>query len=238
MKASLGDAWTVTRKELAEIFGDPLARRGAVVQGLVIIIGLGILATRAMAPLWLAGSPEAILLFLVLPSVIAGSIAADAFAGERERRTLETLLATPLADGTIVAGKAAAALIAALATAVITLLLAIVTVNVKAHLGGVFLPAPVIWIGVVLGVLASSCMTTAAAIAMSLRTPVARSVQQMTSLLFVVPIMVIGSLGESLGFTFTWSHVFELIVVGLILGLAGLDLAARRFHRDRLFVKR
>lgn len=238
MKAALGDAWTVARKELTEIFGDPLARRGAVVQSLVIIIGLGILTTRAMVPLWLAGSPQAILLFLVLPSVTAGSIAADAFAGERERRTLETLLATPLADGTIVAGKAAAALIAALTTAVITLLLAIVTVNVKAPAGGVFVPVPAIWIGVVLGALAGSCLVTAAAIAMSLRTPVARSVQQMVSLLFVLPIVLLGSLGESLGFAFTWSHVFELIVVGLILGLAGLDFAARRFHRDRLFVKR
>jgi ABC-2 type transport system permease protein len=234
----LRDAWTVTRKELTEIFGDPLARRGAVVQSLVIIIGLGILATRALAPLWLAGSPEAILLFLVLPSVIAGSISADAFAGERERRTLETLLATPLSDRTIVAGKAAAALIAAVTTAVVTLLIAVVTVNVKAHVAGVFVPVPAIWIGVVLGVFASSCMTTAAAIAMSLRIPVARSVQQMASLLFVVPIMLIGSLSESLGFAFTWSHVFELIVVGLILGVAGLDLAARRFHRERLFVKR
>lgn len=234
----LGDAWTVTRKELTEIFGDPLARRGALVQSLMIIIGLGILTTRALAPLWIAGSPQAILLFLVLPSIIAGSIAADAFAGERERRTLETLLATPLSDGAIVFGKACAALIAAVTTSILALLCAVVTVNVKAHVLGVFLPVPEIWAGVVLGTFATSCMTTAAAIAMSLRIPVARSVQQMASLMFVVPLLLIGALSESLGFAFTWSHVFELIVVGLILGIAGLDLAARRFHRDRLFVKR
>ena len=232
------DAWTVTRKELTEIFGDPLARRGALVQSLMLIIGLGILTPRAMMPLWIAGSPQAILLFLVLPSIIAGSISADAFAGERERRTLETLLATPLSDGAIVFGKAGAALIAALATSLVALLCAVVTVNVKAHAASVFVPDVAIWAGVGLGAFATSCMTTAAAIAMSLRIPVARSVQQMASLMFVLPILLVGTLSESLGFTFTWPHVFALIAAGLVLGVGGLAAAARRFHRDRLFVKR
>jgi ABC-2 type transport system permease protein len=232
------DAWTVTRKELTEIFGDPLARRGSLVQSLMLIIGLGILVPRSTGPLWLAGNPGAILLFLVLPSIIAGSISADAFAGERERRTLETLLATPLSDSAIVFGKASAALIAALTTSLAALLCAIVTVNVRLHPPGVFVPVPAIWIGVMLGAFATSCMTTAAAIAMSLRIPVARSVQQMASLMFVLPILLIGALSESLGFAFTWPHVFELIGAGVILGVAGLELAARRFHRDRLFVKR
>jgi len=37
-------------------------------------------------------------LFLVLPFIVANVIAADSFAGERERKTLESLLYTPLTD--------------------------------------------------------------------------------------------------------------------------------------------
>ncbi|HET9623402.1 MAG TPA: ABC transporter permease subunit [Kofleriaceae bacterium] len=235
---TIRDAWTVTRKELAEVFGDPLARRGAVIQSLLLVIGLGILVPRTTAPLWLAGRPEAILLFLMLPSIVAGSISADAFAGERERRTLETLLATPLSDASIVFGKAAAAILSAFTTGLCALLLAIVTVNVKVHPPGVFVPSAAIWAGVLIGSFASSCFTTAIAIAMSLRIPVARSVQQMASLMFVLPVLVVGTLSEQFGFSFTWPHVFELIGGGLAVGLGALALAARRFHRDRLFVKR
>jgi len=42
---------------------------------------------------------------IVFPAMLAGSLAADAFAGERERRTLETLLATPISDRSLVVDK-------------------------------------------------------------------------------------------------------------------------------------
>lgn len=44
---------------------------------------------------------------LLMPLLLTISAAADSFAGERERHTLETLLATPLTDGAIVGGKLA-----------------------------------------------------------------------------------------------------------------------------------
>jgi ABC-2 type transport system permease protein len=232
------DTWTVARKELAELFGERLSRRGAMVQAVVLTVGLGVLVPREMAPMWLSGSPEAILLFLLLPSIIAGGIGADAFAGERERRTLETLLATPLSDVAVVAGKAIAAITAALAVSVASLAAAVITVNVTAHPLSLFVPAPQIWAGALLGALASSCASTAVALALSLRTPVARSVQQMVSLLFVLPAVLGTLLSRRLGFEFTWPHVFELEAVVIVAGLAGLAAAAGRFHRDRLFLKR
>jgi ABC-2 type transport system permease protein len=234
----LGDAWTVTRKELVEIFGDPLSRRGALVQSAILIFGLGVMVPESMAPLWLAGSPDAIQLFLILPSIIAGGLAADAFAGERERRTLETLLATPLSDTSIVFGKAAAAILASFTASLIALLVSITTVQIVARPHYLFIPAPEIWAGVLLAAFASASLTTTIAIVLSLRIPVARSVQQMVAVLFIVPILLLSMLSEHLGFVFSWPHIFELIAAGFILGIAGLYLAARSFHRDRLFVKR
>jgi len=37
-------------------------------------------------------------LFLIVPLVVSSVLAADSFAGERERKTLEALLYTPIAD--------------------------------------------------------------------------------------------------------------------------------------------
>jgi ABC-type transport system involved in multi-copper enzyme maturation permease subunit len=53
------------------------------------------------------GDPSAAaLVFAFMPLYIAGPLAIDAFAGERERKTLETLLCSPAGSGAIVAGKA------------------------------------------------------------------------------------------------------------------------------------
>jgi ABC-2 type transport system permease protein len=53
------------------------------------------------------GDPGAsAIVFAVIPVYLAGPLAIDAFAGERERKTLETLLASPVSDGSLLAGKA------------------------------------------------------------------------------------------------------------------------------------
>ena len=44
-------------------------------------------------------------LFLILPLMVASVIAADSFAGERERKTLEALLYTPTSDMELYAAK-------------------------------------------------------------------------------------------------------------------------------------
>ncbi len=49
------------------------------------------------------------LVWLALPMAISGAVVADSFAGECERQTLETLLASRLSDRAIVIGKIAAA---------------------------------------------------------------------------------------------------------------------------------
>jgi ABC-type Na+ efflux pump permease subunit len=44
-------------------------------------------------------------IFLVIPIMASSIIASDSFAGEKERRTMEALLATPLSDGEMLLGK-------------------------------------------------------------------------------------------------------------------------------------
>ena len=48
-------------------------------------------------------------MFLILPLMYATTIAAESFAGERERKTIESLLYTPASDADLLLGKVAAA---------------------------------------------------------------------------------------------------------------------------------
>lgn len=43
--------------------------------------------------------------FIVIPLIASSVIASDSFAGEKERKTIEALLATPLTDGELLMGK-------------------------------------------------------------------------------------------------------------------------------------
>jgi ABC-2 type transport system permease protein len=58
-------------------------------------------------------------LLLLVPLIVANAIAADAIAGERERRTLEGLLVTPLRDGELFLAKTLAAWLPALVLGVV-----------------------------------------------------------------------------------------------------------------------
>jgi len=53
-------------------------------------------------------------MFLIIPLIYASTIAAESFAGERERKTIESLLYTPATDADLLVGKVAAAAIPSL----------------------------------------------------------------------------------------------------------------------------
>lgn len=71
--------------------------------------------------------------FLIINAFLGGAaLVLDATAGERERQSLEPLLATPAARGAIVTGKIAAAALLGICTLLLTLL----SIKLSAHFGG------------------------------------------------------------------------------------------------------
>ena len=112
------------------------------------------------------------------------------------------------------------------------------TVNVTARPPGVFLPAPVLVAGALCGALASSALLTGVAILMSMRIPVARSAQQMTSLLSLVVFGGIVAAWAALGLALTWRNVFVAEALVGVLAVAALEAARAAFRRDRFFEKR
>jgi len=83
---------------------------------------------------WVEGFPS-LLIAALAPVILVGVTIPDSFAGERERRTLETLLASRLPDRAILFGKLAVAVLFAWGATLVILLLSLVAANV-AHWNG------------------------------------------------------------------------------------------------------
>jgi len=100
----LAPAWRlVASKELGDLLGR--LGRGTVVRTLLVVAFVGV-----VVPVRFPGATNLPAFFAVFMAFVpARLVAIDAYAGERERGTLEPLLASPYPDRAILAGKLAAA---------------------------------------------------------------------------------------------------------------------------------
>jgi ABC-2 type transport system permease protein len=229
------DVVTVLQKELRELVGSWRSPRGAVLQAAIVIVLCGVILPLMDRSIWAVASAAA-MLYLVFPSVLAGSVAADAFAGERERKTLETLLATPLSDGAIFLGKALTAVLFGVLTAAVTLGAALASVSLET--GAWFWPGAELVLGALAGAVGAAAIAAALGIAISSRALVARSAQQLTMMasmgLVGVTVAVLHWLHQPL----TWATLIKVAGVLWIAGLAALGASLLRFRRERFFERR
>src|SRR5574341_1396944 len=103
------DTLTILRKEWLESRDQLLRLRRGGLSSLVFIVVLGVITPLQFGPDWLS-SWVVMFYFPTLASSMASALIVDAVAGERERQTLESLLASRLPDSSILFGKMAAAL--------------------------------------------------------------------------------------------------------------------------------
>ena len=92
-------------------------------------------------------------LFLIMPLMVSSVFAADSFAGEKERKTLEALLYTPTTDRELFIAKLAGAWVTAVSVALLSFVVYAVMVNAAAwhSIGHIFFPNSM-WIALVLWV--------------------------------------------------------------------------------------
>jgi ABC-type Na+ efflux pump permease subunit len=81
-------------------------------------------------------------MFLIMPLMVSSVFAADSFAGEKERKTLEALLYTPTTDRELFTAKLLGAWVTAVSVAVLSFILYAVMVNAAAwqSIGYIFFP--------------------------------------------------------------------------------------------------
>ncbi len=174
-------------------------------------------------------------LFLVMPMFIPILISAQSVAGEKERRTIEPLLASPVTAAEILAGKSAASLIPAvslstLAFAILCILVDWVTYPIA---GELILPNSM-WLVGVLGIAPLfAFFGNVLAIVISARVADARMAQQVAGL-FTLPLLGLVGL-QIAGFLKAGSAYYAAL--GAVVFLADVVLmvvAIRLFDRERL----
>jgi ABC-2 type transport system permease protein len=229
------DAFTVFRKEVMEIMADRHSFRGTFLQAGITVLLTGIIVPALDTSLW-DKVVTAMMLWVVFPSTLAATIAADAFCGESERRTLETLLATPLSDRAIFVGKTAAAVLFVVLISAASLVAAVTTAGIRG-----FLPAhlPMLLVpGVLGGAFAGGVLVGALAIAVSVRVRVARSAQQIGSLLTFAIAGLSVTILRRLSTPLDWSLILRADLCVFAIGLIGLLISMQTFRRDWFFETR
>ncbi len=86
-------------------------------------------------------------MFLVMPLMVSSIVAAESFAGEKERKTLEGLLYSPTTDAELFTGKALAALLPAVGFSLLSFVLYTVVINTLGYpiMGRIWFPLPGWW---------------------------------------------------------------------------------------------
>jgi ABC-2 type transport system permease protein len=188
---------------------------------------------------------------ITMPMIITGIIVPDAIAGERERHTLGTLLASRLPDRAILYGKLAFGVMLGWFATPLLMLVGLVVANLVALDAAPLFYDPVVLVVVLALGLLVALLTGSIGVFVSLRAATAQEAQQLTLIGLMVPFMVAG-FGAMLVFSdralaqqaidFMGSPEAWLIVIAIMAVLLVIDgllvvAADRRFRRGRLIAR-
>lgn len=177
-------------------------------------------------------------MFLIMPIMVSSVLAADSFAGEKERKTLEALLYTPTTDRELFTAK----LLGAWLTAIAVTLLSFVVYGVMANaagwhsIGHVFFPTWM-WAALVLWVTpAVAGLGLVVMVFVSVRSQGFQDAYQ-TGGLVVLPVVAL-MIGQISGVMYFSLGV--VLLVGLVIWLIDLVLlwfASKSFRRSELMTR-
>ena len=174
-------------------------------------------------------------LFLIVPLMVSSVLAADAFAGEKERRTLETLLHLPIADRDLFVAKVLGAFLPALAVSWAGFIAFAIVANSVAWnvMHRVFVPTR-LWIVMIFWVApAVAALGLGVMVRVSARARTAQEANQLGGAV-VLPLIFL-AVGQSTGLLLVSLPL--AVAIGAVLWVVAIWLisrGARRFTRDQL----
>ena len=176
--------------------------------------------------------------FLVVPLMASSVIASDSFAGEKERKTMETLFATPLSDGELFLGKVLVAFVPSMVVTVVSFLVYSTIVNMVSYvtLSRILLPNTV-WILLIFGVAPEIALAgIGLTVMISTRVKGFREAQQISALLLIpILMLVFGQLSGAM--LLGPAVVASLIAVFGILDVLLFYIGIRTFKREEILSK-
>lgn len=236
----LEDVMTVIWKERKSQF----RVRGSRLRYLMMLLSPLLLATIfpvTWGPDWLAEVPP--LAIAVITSVILVAVMVpESIAGERERHTLETLLASRLPDRAILIGKLLVPLSVGWGASIVAILWSAVIVNIAHWEGEILFFTPTILLGSLALSFLMALLTAGAGVFVSLKAATAQEAAQILTfailippmLLQVIPLLFRDQMQQFLD-TVNGPQLLAIVVAVLVvLDLLVLLAAMARFQRARL----
>jgi ABC-type Na+ efflux pump permease subunit len=178
-------------------------------------------------------------LFLIIPLMASSVIASDSFAGEKERKTIEALLATPISDGELFLGKMLVSFIPSMIVTILSFVIYSMVFDLLAFsiFNGALLLPNLDWILLIFGL-----APTVALASIGLTVMVSAKVKgfkeaQQISVILLIPVLalVFGQVTGALIFG-------PIVILGLIGLFAIIDFAVFRtsvklFKREEILSK-
>jgi ABC-2 type transport system permease protein len=228
----IGDVLTVAWKEWRELLQLGGSVRGGRFSLLILLGVFGVFLPFQAGAEWVE-SPASVFYWGWGPLMLVGSAVADSFAGERERHTLETLLASRLPDSAILLGKMAAAISYGWGLVMLMLGLSLVTVNLTARTGPLLVFPWRFAVGAPLLALLGAGLAATAGVLISLRAQTVRQAAQTLNvgvlLLIFIPVIGMQALPEA------WQAQGGAWAMAMgVDGLLWVAAAFARFRRARL----
>ena len=177
-------------------------------------------------------------MFLIIPLMVASTIAAGSFVGEKERRTLEALLHTPTTDVELFLGKLLSAWVPACLVGLGAFLIYAVVANAGAWhvMGRIYFPNGM-WLALVIWVMpAAAGLGLGMIVLISSRVSTFQEAYQIGGVVVVpVLLLVFGQLAGVL-----YLNVTAVLALGTVLWAVNagiLWLGARTFRRDEIIAQ-
>jgi len=177
--------------------------------------------------------------FLIIPIMASSVLASDSFAGEKDRKTIEALLATPLTDGELLLGKILVSFIPSMLVTFLAFVAysAVVDITAFALFGGRTLLPNLLWFALIFIVTPAVALAgIGVTVIVSVRVKGFREAQQLSALL-VLPVMLL-IFSEVGGLLMFGPTMLAMLIVGfVVLDLIVFKLGTSLFRREEILVK-
>jgi ABC-type Na+ efflux pump permease subunit len=173
--------------------------------------------------------------FLIIPLMVSGVIASDSFAGEKERKTIEALLAAPFTDSELLMGKILVAFAPSIGVTLLgfTLYTVMVDALTLGRFGFLLLPN-LTWLVMILCLApAASLLGVGVTVIISSRVRGFREAQQLSALM-VAPVLAL-LFGQAAGFLILGPVTLAVLTILLLVVDAALfGVGVSVFNREKI----
>lgn len=234
----MNDFWTMVWKETRDsVFS---SRRSELIIPLMVISIMGVVIPWQFGQRWISLSPAMVIIVCYIPFFLTTSYIGDAVAGERERHTLETLLASRISDGAVLWGKITVTVAYTWGLTLIGLLLGLVVPNLLPGRAGWEFYHPIgIFVEMLVLSLLASLLSASAGVLISLRAATVRQAQQTmavgTLILLAAIVLILKSVPSGVLERLNESQFLLCFIGGFTLpNLVLVGILSVSFQRSRL----